>query len=480
MAGTRLVVQLCFMLASVLLAIYLLLDVPFVISLLNCVSLQGKYKDPGAFTETPSDIDKTSFFQDVSVTLDSSNSVVLMEQRAIEFLLRRNSAVVSLVVSASLHPPRLVLDRSRLLGICDGLSQDDCLIAARDTQAQMTSLLRSKWNGQFPTRLALRIMTVNFFNQSAPDHFNQIWDLVVKDLLAGFSSLYPVAKLSIIRDTAEWPLALGPNASAADAAQALLDEARKAALCADCLDLHLWSFTKISHATSDFTHDATRDVASAIYLDDKDPRSAVLSITVDAELNPAPRLRDSLIRIISSIIRRNLGLDEDMALANNNVEWSKSALRLASPPADGDIAVVEMPAGTTCSPHLISPWESRWIRVSLEAELAEGEVSMTRELKDYCDRIQQWPLFMHDLRIPILHYLRSIDALNNLKDATLSEAVRNVHLIARDSSFELLSLFPIEYVIAVLAPFWFPIIIPVFHGVISEIKRYRSHKNKSN
>ena len=115
------------------------------------------------------------------------------------------------------------------------------------------------------------------------------------------------------------------------------------------------------------------------------------------------------------------------------------------------------------------------MRMSLEVDLTDADSIATRELKGYCSSVQQWPLFVHDLQMAFLHW-QNTHFPSDLGYYTLSEAVHRIHLITYNADFELLSSFPVEYKLAILAPFWFPIIIPVFHGVISEIKRYRSHK----
>ena len=137
-------------------------------------------------------------------------------------------------------------------------------------------------------------------------------------------------------------------------------------------------------------------------------------------------------------------------------------------------------------------WEIRWIRMAMIESSVRALSKVHEEVNFHCDSVWDWSSLQHESQL-LLEYYRSIVLKAKVLSHFLDEepefekayllAIEIIDIssqILRGEAIQKPSYFPMEYRMAVYAPFWVPILLPIAQGVFVEYRRYRSHQISRN
>lgn len=196
---------------------------------------------------------------------------------------------------------------------------------------------------------------------------------------------------------------------------------------------------------------------------------------------------------------RKGGAAEAVAINNLLIAQFRDLLGMPTIHGSDSVRIFDVPLGVTINvsdihynrPRMdsIGPWESRWIRLAVVEHALHLQSVAEREARFYCSSVWDWSTDQHKNKALFVGYNYFYDSWIGLAEAVADSKVDNFayqaavqlhRLYDRITTGEELqrpSYFPMEYRLAIYAPFWIPIIIPILHGALKESRRYRAKMN---
>lgn len=144
----------------------------------------------------------------------------------------------------------------------------------------------------------------------------------------------------------------------------------------------------------------------------------------------------------------------------------------------------------------ISPWEVRWMQLARVHYAGERLGHIAAEVEFHCKDVTSWSVEQHQRRYLLREYEKVAEAIDGLSrlhalplqtsnyEHTFYNAVKLAAIIEQSSknigvggNIHKPSLFPADYKIAIYAPFWVPIVVPLLQGIVTEYRRYALKTN---
>lgn len=378
------------------------------------------------------------------------------------------------LLSESVSGPRLWLDRNQLRAVCAPGVHGNCVDSLKELeQLQVEQLLSSP---SFIFRQELSVDIVLAATPHPSDHEIQAFESAVDALVDRVGGA-----LTAVLSTSVSSRALNADSWSSDGADLDWDHVLMNIIPSQVADRRSTSdITLVIYRLSDCS---TNDPAGIKGF--TSPSGGTGLVVVGPSVHGCA-LGDALVALTRDLVGIP-SIDAAKLPRLNGADYLVAAV----PPEWKDVFVTASPIHGSDFPLRISPWEVRWVELAYIQHAAGMLAKLSDEALFHCGTVLDWSTEQYRARDMLHDYysmVRDTVELASLfhrpwKDTSngthLEQAFRKAQLIEtagrRISSgghLQRPSYFPFEYRVAVYAPFWAPILIPLFHGLLVEFRRY--------